>query len=140
MLERVIRHYFEFQHTAARRRLELPAGQPARYHWFQHTAARRRLAFQTCFIPFFVSVSTHSRPKAAGPTDTFVVKLPKGFNTQPPEGGWCFILLVALCLIVFQHTAARRRLEKLKTKRLTICKVSTHSRPKAAGRKIWREW
>ena len=33
-------------------------------------------------------VSTHSRPKAAGATRTTKLFISKGFNTQPPEGGW----------------------------------------------------
>jgi len=33
-------------------------------------------------------VSTHSRPKAAGPTGETTEILKNGFNTQPPEGGW----------------------------------------------------
>ena len=32
---------------------------------FQHTAARRRLTSQTFYKIFLLSVSTHSRPKAA---------------------------------------------------------------------------
>ena len=78
-------------------------------------------------------VSTHSRPKAAGshngydrPADIcFNTQPPEGgwrmpstafsqfqcFNTQPPEGGWC--QMMAIILMFF--------------------KVSTHSRPKAAG-------
>ena len=34
----------------------------------------------------------------------------KSFNTQPPEGGWVFRSLLMRKLILFQHTAARRRL------------------------------
>ena len=56
-------------------------------------------------------VSTHSRPKAAGPTRTFL--------------GACYLL--------FQHTAARRRLESIGQNGKTTKTVSTHSRPKAAG-------
>ena len=77
-----------FQHTAARRRLGNKTGRAARYGWFQHTAARRRLdricrkrffrgmfqhtAARRRLVPLFLSgqgvitVSTHSRPKAAG--------------------------------------------------------------------------
>ena len=33
-------------------------------------------------------VSTHSRPKAAGVIATTCPAIFKGFNTQPPEGGW----------------------------------------------------
>ena len=82
-------------------------------------------------------VSTHSRPKAAGRpclplpacTDCFNTQPPEGgwqtraragagssgFNTQPPEGGW------------FD-----------KANRLFRDVVSTHSRPKAAGRRAIR--
>ncbi|KIC12103.1 hypothetical protein MCC93_04740 [Morococcus cerebrosus] len=55
---------------------------------FQHTAARRRLGG---FRP-------HQHPE-------------RGFNTQPPEGGW-----IALTKPPFREVH-----------------VSTHSRPKAAG-------
>ena len=56
-------------------------------------------------------VSTHSRPKAAGLNLFLAISGISGFNTQPPEGGW-------------KHVA--NSLAK-------IGKVSTHSRPKAAG-------
>ena len=56
-------------------------------------------------------VSTHSRPKAAGPTFAVSAKDLAGFNTQPPEGGWGLIA----------------------GKQSKRPKVSTHSRPKAAG-------
>ena len=36
------------------------------------------------------TVSTHSRLKAAGCLYGFFQIFPKGFNTQPPEGGWPF--------------------------------------------------
>ena len=36
----------------------------------------------------FALVSTHSRPKAAGKVKLENEQCPKGFNTQPPEGGW----------------------------------------------------
>ena len=66
--------------------------------------------FQTEAMKARYEVSTHSRPKAAG-----AVPAP---HTAPP---------------LFQHTAARRRLESLfKDEQVSFC-VSTHSRPKAAG-------
>ena len=34
----------------------------------------------------------------------------QGFNTQPPEGGWLTAASKKYSDIVFQHTAARRRL------------------------------
>ena len=36
------------------------------FNWFQHTAARRRLAMPASIFPSVRTVSTHSRPKAAG--------------------------------------------------------------------------
>ena len=77
----------EFQHTAARRRLAYPTTSNPFSLWFQHTAARRRLVSIVGTSQGRPSVSTHSRPKAAG--------------QQKPaqrQGG------------EFQHTAARRRL------------------------------
>ena len=55
-------------------------------------------------------VSTHSRPKAAGPPVWRICILPCSFNTQPPEGGW--VKVVGM---------------------ISSKEVSTHSRPKAAG-------
>ena len=76
-----------FQHTAARRRLgQLPEVQ-ANVLLFQHTAARRRLVSENFASNSTVSVSTHSRPKAAGCRD-----------------------IPTTCRRWFQHTAARRRL------------------------------
>ena len=79
----------------------------------------------------------------------------RGFNTQPPEGGWCHpadsqtdtklfqhtaarrrlatTSTVCKWLIEFQHTAARRRLGTARKRGMSIARVSTHSRPKAAG-------
>ena len=66
---------------------------------FQHTAARRRLAKPTARSPETIVVSTHSRPKAAGPIVICLILLHMCFNTQPPEGGWiiraCSIYLSA---------------------------------------------
>ena len=80
-------------------------------------------------------VSTHSRPKAAGLSRQRIGQLYNCFNTQPPEGGWLFRRAIhaffdcfntqppeggwpSLCqmrraLFLFQHTAARRRLDKV---------------------------
>ena len=77
-----------------------------------------------------------------------------GFNTQPPEGGWNVTPDIARfdsvsthsrpkaagknvkkygCILMFQHTAARRRLADVKLAWVLTLRVSTHSRPKAAG-------
>ena len=99
---------------------------------FQHTAARRRLASSLFLFNFSHDVSTHSRPKAAGVYRAGRVWRLAGFNTQPPEGGWVAALLslnlipsfntqppeggwiqhlnILSILLLFQHTAARRRL------------------------------
>ena len=162
-----------FQHTAARRRLpnqgigrvcrkrfntQPPEGGCAekwdvkRYERFQHTAARRRLYIalpQTCRQ----TVSTHSRPKAAGLYGFFQI-FPKGFNTQPPEGG-CASVPPAIfstfgfntqppeggCRAVFLDQVCRQCFNTQPPEggcgrrfRLgNALPVSTHSRPKAAG-------
>ena len=58
------------------------------FQTFQHTAARRRLARTFVGGRGQGTVSTHSRPKAAGLAAESAVIGTLGFNTQPPEGGW----------------------------------------------------
>ena len=77
---------------------------------FQHTAARRRLAGSGAAANLKSTVSTHSRPKAAGGRPAPSAAKQDCFNTQPPEGGWAKIQQLEVAV-----------------------KVSTHSRPKAAG-------
>ena len=144
-----------FQHTAARRRLgrypsglRLPSGrfntQPPEGGW-GITAGRDTGQL----------VSTHSRPKAAGArlnkytgTKKFqhtaarrrlevVYLFPSHptscFNTQPPEGGWGQLGYARHGDIVSTHSrpkAAGRALPPHHPQQ----PVSTHSRPKAAGR------
>ena len=55
------------------------------------------------------------------------------FNTQPPEGGWARALACNAFRVLFQHTAARRRLGARVGLQCFQSTVSTHSRPKAAG-------
>ena len=167
----------KFQHTAARRRLAGWTSTANISKPFQHTAARRRLAHDVDDLQCVFRVSTHSRPKAAGRYAAAKVQTPSvsthsrpkaagitteqaspdksGFNTQPPEGGWAVGFAPRLHTGMFQHTAARRRLEsivlycikdlrfqhtaarrRLATDLITHVApyaVSTHSRPKAAG-------
>ena len=144
-----------FQHTAARRRLVHAGNITTRAYLFQHTAARRRLGICLYVIDDLRFVSTHSRPKAAGKHNRLLVfdffvsthSRPKAagypvrrkaiqsysFNTQPPEGGWLDSFISQIETNKFQHTAARRRLAEDKPKKDDKPKVSTHSRPKAAG-------
>ena len=56
------------------------------------------------------AVSTHSRPKAAGPALWRMRRCARCFNTQPPEGGWPNSGRWLRNSLMFQHTAARRRL------------------------------
>ena len=55
-----------FQHTAARRRLDVSMRDDGTVDMFQHTAARRRLVADRAEYARDFFVSTHSRPKAAG--------------------------------------------------------------------------
>ena len=80
-----------------------------------------------------VLVSTHSRPKAAGFRMDFSHHQDCRFNTQPPEGGWLCNTMICKRKKEFQHTAARRRLDKHICIVHICIHVSTHSRPKAAG-------
>ena len=53
-----------------------------------------------------IFVSTHSRLKAAGRADAAEVQGLRGFNTQPPEGGWTTPCVDIHNKKRFQHTAA----------------------------------
>ena len=80
-------------------------------------------------------VSTHSRPKAAGFLTDTSFSARRGFNTQPPEGGW-MPMKSLLCRCRRFNTQPPeggwfRRPNQLNKEQ----EVSTHSRPKAAGKK-----
>ena len=79
------------------------------------------------------AVSTHSRPKAAGRKKVIGEDKVHRFNSQPPEGGWLEMIAHKIARILFQLTAARRRLDGRRAGLSREDKVSTHSRPKAAG-------
>ena len=144
----------KFQHTAARRRLALPDGAFIAGVVFQHTAARRRLAVGLdvlADVPWFQH--TAARRRLVKPMENGLEFV--SFNTQPPEGGWLPFSSNTGAPSLFQHTAARRRLDSaLRGKAgnqsfntqppeggwaerhcytLLLGRVSTHSRPKAAG-------
>ena len=146
-----------FQHTAARRRLvyrdENAINQIKRFNtqppeggWrqsrrllqarFSVSTHSRPKAAGSKFkngAPVF-NVSTHSRPKAAGNLEYLFVLQKQRFNTQPPEGGWKTSKGITMSFALFQHTAARRRLVLEKNEKdFFYITVSTHSRPKAAG-------
>ena len=99
---------------------------------FQHTAARRRLFYFAGVLFFGVSVSTHSRPKAAAPR---VIRGKETKMFQHTAARRRLIDTTDLYAedVQFQHTAARRRLMRDWIFAIPNL-VSTHSRPKAAGR------
>ena len=77
---------------------------------FQHTAARRRLGIAVCIGTRPCTVSTHSRPKAAG------------------------ILFAGTPTLQAVSTHSRPKAAGiLHAENPELAKVSTHSRPKAAG-------
>ena len=88
-----------------------------------------------CSRPYLhASVSTHSRPKAAGPVIFLAISKLLKFQHTAAQRRLGFRLRVNRHLPRFQHTAARRRLELVLGDLTVQITVSTHSRPKAAGR------
>ena len=121
-----------FQHTAARRRLGWATATVSRKRWFQHTAARRRLVKIMQHSGIIFSFNTQP-PEGGWVQAAFDVDKEGSFNTQPPEGGWRYWAALldieavsthsrpkaaGLNLMrggfeaLFQHTAARRRLDE----------------------------
>ena len=99
-----------FQHTAARRRLEIMVV-IGKVIVMVSTHSRPKAAdFATWPLSSIVSVSTHSRPKAADKSMVIVVKKGKVSTHSRPKAA-------AMCNSQYRHGG----------------KVSTHSRPKAAG-------
>ena len=129
----------EFQHTAARRRLAA----------YSIPALSNRSGFNTqppeggwwgkFNLPFFTSCFNTQPPEGGWPpVRTTKISAPFCFNTQPPEGGWSWGGYSPNPATKFQHTAARRRLVARQMPHLVALNVSTHSRPKAAGRRCLR--
>ena len=52
-------------HSRPKAAAQEPTAQTQDVHWFQHTAARRRLQLEVVESKEDLEVSTHSRPKAA---------------------------------------------------------------------------
>ena len=136
---------FEFQHTAARRRLAVAVSCAFASSLFQHTAARRRLVTVMCCKK--VKTCFNTQPPEGGWSRLILYSAPNAcFNTQPPEGGWNKAVMFAIREEVsthsrpkaagyagedlpeiekFQHTAARRRLERLSNARYQISRFNT---------------
>ena len=102
----------EFQHTAARRRLDGKCDKSLWFRQFQHTAARRRLDEVDYKRETRSVVSTHSRPKAAGTGKLFDRMGDKVSTHSRPKAAGLFKEWQNRHKL-FQHTAARRRLEPL---------------------------
>ena len=79
-----------------------------------------------------MTVSTHSRPKAAGEVGVPIAPNQLGFNTQPPEGGWSPPPSGKSGTSGFNTQPPEGGWDPLLVVR-QVTKVSTHSRPKAAG-------
>ena len=100
----------KFQHTAARRRLGDRRLGVVSLLWFQHTAARRRLGFLIVICGMMIGFQHTAARRRLAPV--VGVSSPEHcFNTQPPEGGWQYQQLQQQYQQLFQHTAARRRLD-----------------------------
>ena len=111
---------------------------------FQHTAAQRRLRRDCQVTGSDVEVSTHSRAEAAALNKDHIMTTYNvsthsraeaaafymaqslypslRFNTQPRRGGCLIPYYAARALVLFQHTAAQRRLllKKFKIKFLFL--------------------
>ena len=77
-----------FQHTAARRRLVELTGQFNQALTVSTHSRPKAAGTSTVNDNVYKAVSTHSRPKAAGHTTSNSIPELSRFNTQPPEGGW----------------------------------------------------
>ena len=82
---------------------------------------------------FLTRVSTHSRPKAAGIAGIPVNSMSVVSTHSRPKAAGIFVNFGDERHIMFQHTAARRRLDVRYHPFQGRDTVSTHSRPKAAG-------
>ena len=143
-----------FQHTAARRRLAAKRAARKRKASFNTQPPEGGWDIEYCRVEGTM-VSTHSRPKAAGPPTVRAACMSLFQHTAARRrlglSDWVYGVFRK-----FQHTAARRRLEMVSgDKRYRVkfqhtvarrrlgkrtlrecartCEVSTHSRPKAAG-------
>ena len=83
---------------------------------FQHTAARRRLDGVGDGVDFGFAVSTHSRPKAAGAVNALGMAVVIVSTHSRPKAAGSYRLNRYMHMPLFQHTAARRRLAALSTR------------------------
>ena len=99
---------------------------------FQHTAARRRLQVHQIYGSNAHGVSTHSRTKAAARQCLSPRRCDKVSTHSRTKAAALLFFYGCFLIFWFQHTAARRRLRQHKPIRYNRPHVSTHSRTKAA--------
>ena len=99
--------------------------------WFQHTAARRRLErkAEACF-EYAEFQHTAARRRLGCPRRR--PRMRAGFNTQPPEDGWEIHGETLKAVEVSTHSRPKTAGKPYKTVNAALY-VSTHSRPKTAG-------
>ncbi len=121
-----------FQHTAARRRLPSGKLRTLSTKWFQHTAARRRLP-KTGRTFIRATSGFNTQPRGGGCIKTIIIRqLNCSFNTQPRGGGCSTNILPHNSPILFQHTAARRRLQREPVRRDRAIQ-SFNTQPRGGG-------
>ena len=144
-----------FQHTAARRRLAAPSKFGVTPRVFQHTAARRRLAALIGFSNRQTFCFNTQPPEGGWQFDVQAAAAGRLFQHTAARRRLVANVMLSFPIWRFQHTAARRRLDQVINPRPAIqcfntqppeggwkdlgygdieIIVSTHSRPKAAGR------
>ena len=127
----------KFQHTAARRRLDPDMRGSATEPMFQHTAARRRLVLLHTLYFDLRSVSTHSRPKAAGKVLYHYVLNESVSTHSRPKAAGPIASPQACNHGRFQHTAARRRLGNRRRRYVGRCCFNTQ--PPEGGWRLERK-
>ena len=106
---------------------------------FQHTAARRRLVFARASILCTVLVSTHSRPKAAGPTSSACFPRPAVSTHSRPKAAGTAEVKETVQETVSTHSRPKAA-GAVVAYRCNAFPVSTHSRPKAAGEYLYSRY
>ena len=122
-----------FQHTAARRRLQVRTSQRTIGHsfntqppeggcWLKADNRCRYVCFNTqppeggCLLAvpsLAIACCFNTQPPEGGcPVHYMAIRNIGSFNTQPPEGGCISDCLPCIADRMFQHTAARRRLRR----------------------------
>ena len=100
---------------------------------FQHTAARRRLPAVTNDLITLADVSTHSRAEAAANGSHYVAMKPICVSTHSrAEAAAMEVVNLTAQGLLFQHTAARRRLPRL-NERYMLTKRCFNTQPRGGG-------